>query len=173
MIDPPAPAPVGNMGQPIPRYDARAKVTGRALYAADIALPDVAYAYSLSSRIAKGQIKSFDLTAARDLPGVLDILPIKRSAAISAKLNTRLRAVLLRIPWFHLAPPRSPMRAKRLRWCLPKPWRSPKTRPIKLVSNTKSSPRPGRSIRRGPLNRRSPSRTRNTTIPGSVISRRL
>jgi len=42
MIDPAAPAPVGNMGQPIPRYDARAKVTGRALYAADIALPDVA-----------------------------------------------------------------------------------------------------------------------------------
>src|ERR1700722_8767204 len=74
MIDPAAPAPVGNMGQPIPRYDARAKVTGKALYAADIALPDVAYAYLLSSRIAKGRIKSFDLEAARALPGVLDIL---------------------------------------------------------------------------------------------------
>ena len=61
MIDPAAPAPVGNMGQPIPRYDARAKVTGAALYAADMALPDVAYAYLLSSRIAKGRIKSFDL----------------------------------------------------------------------------------------------------------------
>ena len=74
MIDPAAPAPVGNMGQPIPRYDARAKVTGAALYAADMALPDVAYAYLLSSRIAKGRIKSFDLNAARALPGVLDIL---------------------------------------------------------------------------------------------------
>ena len=74
MIDPAAPAPVGNMGQPIPRYDARAKVTGKALYAADMALPDVAYAYLLSSRIAKGRIKSFDLKAARALPGVLDIL---------------------------------------------------------------------------------------------------
>jgi xanthine dehydrogenase YagR molybdenum-binding subunit len=74
MIDPAAPAPVGNMGQPIPRYDARAKVTGKALFAADMALPDVAHAYLLSSRIAKGRIKSFDLKAARALPGVLDIL---------------------------------------------------------------------------------------------------
>ena len=74
MIDPAAPLPIGNMGQPVPRYDARAKVTGAALYAADIALPDVAYAYLLSSRIAKGRIKSFDLKAARALPGVLDIL---------------------------------------------------------------------------------------------------
>src|ERR1700677_4982618 len=74
MIDPAAPAPTGNMGQPIPRYDARAKVTGAALYAADMALPDVAYAYLLSSRIAKGRIKSFDLKASRALPGVLDIL---------------------------------------------------------------------------------------------------
>jgi xanthine dehydrogenase YagR molybdenum-binding subunit len=74
MIDPAAPAPIGNMGQPIPRYDARAKVTGKAIYAADAALPDVAYAYLLSSRIAKGRIKSFDLTQARALPGVLDIL---------------------------------------------------------------------------------------------------
>ena len=74
MIDPAAPAPIGNMGQPIPRYDARAKVTGKAVYAADMALPDVAHAYLVSSRIAKGRIKSFDLTAARALPGVLDIV---------------------------------------------------------------------------------------------------
>ena len=47
MIDPAAPTPVGNMGQPIPRYDARAKVTGAAIYAANVALPDVAYAYLL------------------------------------------------------------------------------------------------------------------------------
>src|SRR6201994_4698389 len=74
MIDPAAPAPQGNMGQPIPRYDARAKVTGSALYAADVALPDTAYAYLLSSRIAKGRIKAFDLRAAEALSGVLDIL---------------------------------------------------------------------------------------------------
>ena len=33
-----APEPKANMGQPIPRYDAVAKVTGKAEYAADVAL---------------------------------------------------------------------------------------------------------------------------------------
>jgi xanthine dehydrogenase YagR molybdenum-binding subunit len=33
-----APEPKANMGQPIPRYDAAAKVTGKALYAADVPL---------------------------------------------------------------------------------------------------------------------------------------
>ncbi len=69
-----APAPKANMGQPVPRVDARAKVTGSAMYASDFALPDVAYAYLVSSSIAKGRIRSFDLKQARALPGVLDIL---------------------------------------------------------------------------------------------------
>ncbi|HSU98683.1 MAG TPA: xanthine dehydrogenase family protein molybdopterin-binding subunit, partial [Roseiarcus sp.] len=87
MIDSPVPAPIGNMGQPIPRYDARAKVTGKALYAADVALPDVAYAHLVSSRIAKGRIKSFDLTAARALPGVLDILTYETIGADIRKVK--------------------------------------------------------------------------------------
>ena len=33
-----APEPKANMGQPIPRYDAVAKVTGKAQYAADVPL---------------------------------------------------------------------------------------------------------------------------------------
>ena len=69
-----APAPKANMGQPVPRYDARQKVTGSAMYPADVALPDTAYAYLVSSGIAKGRIRSFDLRAAKSVPGVLDIL---------------------------------------------------------------------------------------------------
>ena len=68
------PAPPAGMGQPVPRYDARAKVTGSAVYASDVALPDVAYAYLVTSAIAKGRIRSFDLREARALPGVLDVL---------------------------------------------------------------------------------------------------
>ena len=64
----PAPPPKANMGEPVPRYDARAKVTGGALYASDVALPDVAYAYFVTSAIAKGRIRSFDLREARALP---------------------------------------------------------------------------------------------------------
>ncbi len=69
-----APTPKANMGQPVPRYDARAKVTGSALYAADFPMSDVAYAYLVTSAIAKGRIKAMDLKAAKGLPGVLDIL---------------------------------------------------------------------------------------------------
>ena len=46
-----APEPKANMGQPIPRYDAGAKVTGKAEYAADMPLARPAYAYLITSAI--------------------------------------------------------------------------------------------------------------------------
>jgi xanthine dehydrogenase YagR molybdenum-binding subunit len=69
-----APEPKANMGQPIPRYDAVAKVTGKAQYAADVALNSPAYAYLVTSSIAKGRIDGFDLDAARQVRGVIDIV---------------------------------------------------------------------------------------------------
>jgi xanthine dehydrogenase YagR molybdenum-binding subunit len=62
------------MGQPIPRYDAVAKVTGKAQYAADVPLPRPAYAYLVTSAIAKGRVEGFDLTEAARLPGVIAIV---------------------------------------------------------------------------------------------------
>ena len=53
-----APEPKDNMGQPVPRYDAVAKVTGRARYAADVPLANPAYAYLVTSAIAKGQVET-------------------------------------------------------------------------------------------------------------------
>src|SRR6201994_589165 len=69
-----APELKANMGQPIPRYDAVAKVTGKAQYGADVALPNPAYAYLVTSSIAKGRIDGFDLTAAKTVRGVIDIV---------------------------------------------------------------------------------------------------
>ncbi len=69
-----APTPTGNQGAPVPRYDGRAKVTGAAQYASDVLLADVAFAYLVTSPVARGRIKSFDLKAARAVSGVLDIL---------------------------------------------------------------------------------------------------
>ncbi len=69
-----APAPKANMGQPIPRYDAVAKVTGRAEYAADVPLANPAFAYLVTSAIAKGRIDGFDLGDARQVRGVIDIV---------------------------------------------------------------------------------------------------
>lgn len=68
-----APEPKENMGEPLPRVDAVAKVTGRARYAADFAVPNVAHAVLLTSTIAKGGIQEFELSAARAVPGIVEI----------------------------------------------------------------------------------------------------
>jgi xanthine dehydrogenase YagR molybdenum-binding subunit len=69
-----APEPKANMGKPIPRYDAVAKVTGRAEYAADTPLNRPAYAYLVTSAIAKGRVDSFELAAAKQVRGLIDIV---------------------------------------------------------------------------------------------------
>src|SRR6185437_215510 len=63
-----------NMGQPIPRYDGVAKVTGKAQYAADVPLARAAFAYLVTSSIAKGKIDNFDLDDAKRVRGVIDIV---------------------------------------------------------------------------------------------------
>jgi xanthine dehydrogenase YagR molybdenum-binding subunit len=69
-----APQPKANQGQPVPRIDSRLKVTGEARYAADIPLNNVAYGVLVTSDIARGRVRSIDLSAARATPGVLDIV---------------------------------------------------------------------------------------------------
>lgn len=69
-----APDPKANMGQPAPRYDAAAKVTGRATYGSDMPLDNPAYAFLVTSAIARGRINRFDLDDARRVRGVIDIV---------------------------------------------------------------------------------------------------
>jgi xanthine dehydrogenase YagR molybdenum-binding subunit len=69
-----APQPKENMGAPAPRYDARLKVTGEARYPADVPMTNPAFAFLVTSSIAKGKLLSLDLAEARTVPGVIDIL---------------------------------------------------------------------------------------------------
>jgi xanthine dehydrogenase YagR molybdenum-binding subunit len=69
-----APEPKANMGKPEPRYDGRLKVTGAARYSSDMPLNNPAFAFLVTSSIAKGRIEKLDLAEARAVPGVLDIL---------------------------------------------------------------------------------------------------
>jgi xanthine dehydrogenase YagR molybdenum-binding subunit len=64
----------GLMGQPTPRIDGVAKVTGAARYASDEPVANPAFAYLVTSTIAKGKIAALHLDKARAVPGVLDIL---------------------------------------------------------------------------------------------------
>ena len=68
-----APEPKDNMGQPEPRVEARLKVTGEARYASDFPVSNPAFAFLVTSSIAKGSIQSIDLREAKAVPGVLEI----------------------------------------------------------------------------------------------------
>ncbi|HYU62398.1 MAG TPA: molybdopterin cofactor-binding domain-containing protein [Verrucomicrobiae bacterium] len=70
------------VGKPLPKVDSAAKVTGRALYADDIALPRTLHCKILRSPHPHARILSIDTSAARRMPGVLAVitgadLPIK------------------------------------------------------------------------------------------------
>src|SRR3954468_17306592 len=64
----------GSIGKARSRVDGRLKVTGAALYPSDTAVANPAYAFLVTSAIAKGHIRAFHLDVARATTGVLDIL---------------------------------------------------------------------------------------------------
>ena len=61
-------------GRSTPRIDGVAKVTGAARYASDEPVANPAFAYLVTSAIARGRIGGFNLDRAKALAGVLDIL---------------------------------------------------------------------------------------------------
>ena len=65
---------MSSIGKPIDRVEARAKVTGRAQYAADYHPTGMAYGSVITSTIAKGQILSIDTAPALRSSGVIFIL---------------------------------------------------------------------------------------------------
>ena len=66
--------PQSPMGKPVLRVDGAAKVTGQARYADDEPVADPAFAWLVTSSIARGRVRRIDVGAAQSVPGVLDIL---------------------------------------------------------------------------------------------------
>ncbi len=62
------------IGEPLPRVDAQAKVTGAAAFPSDVPAPGAAYAVLLTSTIAAGRVVRIDSGAAERVPGFLLIL---------------------------------------------------------------------------------------------------
>ena len=73
------------LGAPVTRQDAKLKVTGAAKYAAEFALPNMAYAVLVTSPVGRGTITSIDTSEARAATGVL--------AVISHEDKPKLRAL--------------------------------------------------------------------------------
>ncbi|MBO0681306.1 xanthine dehydrogenase family protein molybdopterin-binding subunit [Mycolicibacterium sp. S2-37] len=64
------------MGRPLPRRDGPFKVTGTARYAFEHPVQNAAYLHVLQSTIARGQVSAMDVSAARAVDGVVDILTV-------------------------------------------------------------------------------------------------
>lgn len=79
-----APEPKANMGRPEPRLEARLKVTGQARYASDMPVSNPAFAFLVTSTIARGSIRSIDLADARAVPGVLEIFTHENTGELKA-----------------------------------------------------------------------------------------
>ncbi len=71
------------------RQDVLAKVTGKAVYAADIQLPDMVYAAAVRSPLAHGRILSIACEQALALPGVLAVYTAKDIPGIPAMPKER------------------------------------------------------------------------------------
>jgi xanthine dehydrogenase YagR molybdenum-binding subunit len=62
-----------HIGKPINRVDGPAKVSGKARYAPEYNVPNLAHGFVITSTIARGRIVKIDGTAALELPGVLQL----------------------------------------------------------------------------------------------------
>ncbi len=62
------------IGDPIIRVDGKVKVTGKAKYAAEFQIPNLAYAVMITSTVASGRIQRMDVGAAEKAPGVLKVM---------------------------------------------------------------------------------------------------
>jgi xanthine dehydrogenase YagR molybdenum-binding subunit len=93
---------IPKIGQPVSRIDGLDKVSGAARYAAEHFPTDMLYAWIVSSDIAKGRIVAIDETAARRIPGMVDIITH----------NNRPKLAFLDMNYSdQVAPPGSPFRA--------------------------------------------------------------
>jgi CO/xanthine dehydrogenase Mo-binding subunit len=64
------------IGRSVPRLEGRAKVTGRAEYTHPMRVPGMLNAKIFRSTVAHGRIRSIDVGAARQVPGVLHVVTI-------------------------------------------------------------------------------------------------
>jgi isoquinoline 1-oxidoreductase len=73
------------MGQAQTRVDAEARVTGRAVYAGDVLLPEMLYARILRAPSASAQAAAIDVSKAEQMPGVATVVQEQGLVAVLAE----------------------------------------------------------------------------------------
>jgi xanthine dehydrogenase YagR molybdenum-binding subunit len=64
----------GIIGRPLDRIDGPLKVSGQATYAAEYRLENLAYGYLVEAPFGSGTVLRIDVEAAREMPGVIDVV---------------------------------------------------------------------------------------------------
>src|SRR5687768_10926418 len=77
------------IGKEMPRVDGVAKVTGRATYAAEFQVPNLAYGQIVTGTIARGRLASIDTKAAERAPGVIKVVTHENSIKPTPKDRVR------------------------------------------------------------------------------------
>ncbi|MEL6641223.1 MAG: molybdopterin cofactor-binding domain-containing protein [Pseudomonadota bacterium] len=97
------------IGHHVPRRDIPAKSTGRAVYAIDVDVPNMAYGAVLRAPVEDEVPVSVNDSAARDIPGVIDVVTLPDGVAVVAEsLWSALGARgLLEVEWSQTSPFRS------------------------------------------------------------------
>ncbi|OWV33222.1 hypothetical protein B5C34_06955 [Pacificimonas flava] len=84
----------GLLGKAVPRLDIPSKVNGSAQFGADVRLPGMVYAAVRGAPIGAGARRRFGPAAAREMPGVLDIVPGEGWYAVVAETWWQARQAL-------------------------------------------------------------------------------
>jgi 4-hydroxybenzoyl-CoA reductase alpha subunit len=66
----------------VPRVDARSKATGEARYTADLSMPGMLYGALVQSPVAHARILNIDISRAKRVPGVKDIVTSKEAGTV-------------------------------------------------------------------------------------------
>jgi isoquinoline 1-oxidoreductase beta subunit len=73
------------VGRGIPRLDSRDKSTGRTEYSSDFRVPGMLYACGRMAPVFKAEPARFDATAAKRVPGVVEVVAVPGGVAVIAK----------------------------------------------------------------------------------------
>ena len=72
------------IGKGLKRLDTPAKVSGKAVFGIDVSRPGMVYAALEQCPVIGGTVKSFNATAAKAMPGVIDVVQISDGVAVVA-----------------------------------------------------------------------------------------
>src|SRR6201991_2013142 len=86
-----------NIGQPLTRRDGLLKVKGEARYAADNHPSGMLYAVMAVSSIARGRVVHLDVAAAKDHPGVVDVMTPTHKPPLAEDPDAKVHPFMFRM----------------------------------------------------------------------------